>query len=447
MADTTNLTLPYLAAGQAQKHVTVNESLRRLDALVQLNVVSATTAAEPGAPSDGALYILPAGKSGAAWGAMANGALAYYRDGAWEEIAPKEGWRAYVRDTNLLAAYDGAAWAEVTPAALTTLIAQRDAGQLSGFRNRLINGGFLVNQRAPASNADDTYCFDRWCVLTESGAIAASQLTDPEAGAAYGLRLTQSQASAQRIGVCQIVEARHCKDLRDLGTTFAGHVRLSASANVRYAVLEWTGSADAVTSDIVHDWASGGYTAGGFFLSSNLNVLAVGQVACTANTWRALSAVNAAVGASANNIIVMVWTEGQVAQNVTLDLNRLQWEPGATATVFELRPDPLERLLCRRYYRVLNRGVFGRANSASVVFLGAQIEPPMRASAAATLLKTAVDIRVNGSGTVTSSGAALLDFGGDDSGFRSRLNGFSGLTAGDGVVVDSVAWLGLDAEL
>lgn len=45
MSDSTKLQLPYLAAAQSQKHVTVNESLRKLDAVVQLTVVSATTAA------------------------------------------------------------------------------------------------------------------------------------------------------------------------------------------------------------------------------------------------------------------------------------------------------------------------------------------------------------------------------------------------------------------
>ena len=54
MTTTANLALPLLEAGQAQKHVTVNEALARLDALVQLSVVSATTAAEPGAPAEGA---------------------------------------------------------------------------------------------------------------------------------------------------------------------------------------------------------------------------------------------------------------------------------------------------------------------------------------------------------------------------------------------------------
>ena len=66
MSDTSsNLTLPYLAPGQAQKHVTVNEAIRRLDAILQLSAVSATLASQPASPADGAVYVLPAGKSGA----------------------------------------------------------------------------------------------------------------------------------------------------------------------------------------------------------------------------------------------------------------------------------------------------------------------------------------------------------------------------------------------
>ncbi|MEZ5996618.1 MAG: DUF2793 domain-containing protein [Hyphomonadaceae bacterium] len=115
-----NLRLPYLASGQAQKHVTVNESLTRLDALVQLAVVSAATSAEPSAPADGQTYILPAGKTGANWGGMSNGALAYYRDGAWEEIAPRESWLAYVKDADRIYYCTGAAWADLGESTVLT---------------------------------------------------------------------------------------------------------------------------------------------------------------------------------------------------------------------------------------------------------------------------------------------------------------------------------------
>lgn len=110
MSNTSNLQLPYLAVGQAQKHVTVNQSLRRLDAILQLSVVSATTPAEPASPTDGDVYIVPAGKSGTHWSTFANWSLGYYRDGAWEPVAPREGWLAFAKDTGQLLVFAGGAW-------------------------------------------------------------------------------------------------------------------------------------------------------------------------------------------------------------------------------------------------------------------------------------------------------------------------------------------------
>ncbi|MGD9982086.1 MAG: DUF2793 domain-containing protein [Hyphomonadaceae bacterium] len=123
---TTNLHLPYLQSGQAQKHVTVNESLTLLDALVQLSAVSATTAEQPSTPADGAVYLLPPGKTGAAWGGMADGALAHHRAGAWSAIAPHEGFVCWVSDADKLLIYSGSAWLE-TGNALTRAIATLSA--------------------------------------------------------------------------------------------------------------------------------------------------------------------------------------------------------------------------------------------------------------------------------------------------------------------------------
>ena len=52
MSDTTtHLGLPYLLAAQAQKHVTHNEALRLLDAMVQLSVLDRTRTAPPASPT------------------------------------------------------------------------------------------------------------------------------------------------------------------------------------------------------------------------------------------------------------------------------------------------------------------------------------------------------------------------------------------------------------
>ncbi len=48
---TANLALPYLAAAQAQKHVTHNEALRALDAQVHLRLESLTALTPPAAPA------------------------------------------------------------------------------------------------------------------------------------------------------------------------------------------------------------------------------------------------------------------------------------------------------------------------------------------------------------------------------------------------------------
>lgn len=107
------LGLPFLLPQQSQKHVTINEAFRRLDALSQLSVVSQTVTAQPSAPVDGDCYVLPAGKTGEAWGGMAVGAIACRVDGAWVEMAPRLGWRAQVTSDNRQIVYTGSAWSEL----------------------------------------------------------------------------------------------------------------------------------------------------------------------------------------------------------------------------------------------------------------------------------------------------------------------------------------------
>ena len=102
--------LPFVIADQAQKHVTVNEGLRALDALVQLSVRSRVVAAQPGAPEEGEGYILPTGATGAAWEAMREGGVAVFQDGAWALFGPRTGMTAYIEDEAAHAVWDGAAW-------------------------------------------------------------------------------------------------------------------------------------------------------------------------------------------------------------------------------------------------------------------------------------------------------------------------------------------------
>ena len=102
--------LPYVAADQAQKHVTVNEGLRMLDALVGASARSANRADQPAAPAPGEAYILPAGASGDAWQGLAEHAYAVFQDGAWAAFAPSVGLTVFVEDEGRSRVWDGAAW-------------------------------------------------------------------------------------------------------------------------------------------------------------------------------------------------------------------------------------------------------------------------------------------------------------------------------------------------
>lgn len=134
------LGLAYIQPSQAQKHVTANESFRRLDALVQLSVKSATTAAQPAAPAEGDAYILPASPSGADWSAFGAASVAAIQDGAWIEIAPGEGWRAYVRDTAQCCVFDGAVWKNDA-----ALGAEATFSKLTVKRSGFLQNGFVAD--------------------------------------------------------------------------------------------------------------------------------------------------------------------------------------------------------------------------------------------------------------------------------------------------------------
>lgn len=108
---TARLNLPYLAAGQMQKHVTLNTALTRLDALLQTAVVSATTAVQPSAPFDGDLYILPQGADGGAWSGQPAGALMRFEAGGWSRVATEPGLIALVLDAGKLMVREADGWA------------------------------------------------------------------------------------------------------------------------------------------------------------------------------------------------------------------------------------------------------------------------------------------------------------------------------------------------
>ena len=110
MTDTTRLGLPLMDAAQAQKHVTHNEALIRLDALTHLSV-SARVDAPSGPNVEGARYLVSQSPSGVFAGHADQ--IACHQDGGWLYLTANVGWRVYVEDVFSLRVYDGGAWREI----------------------------------------------------------------------------------------------------------------------------------------------------------------------------------------------------------------------------------------------------------------------------------------------------------------------------------------------
>ena len=108
-----NLSLPYLMPAQAQKHVTHNEALQRLDILVQLRVQAFGATQPPTDPEEGTVFATGAGAAGD-WSGQED-MLAAYSNGGWEYFTPRDGWRATLVATGAQYVRTAGTWAAVAP--------------------------------------------------------------------------------------------------------------------------------------------------------------------------------------------------------------------------------------------------------------------------------------------------------------------------------------------
>jgi hypothetical protein len=108
MTDTARLALPLLEAAQAQKHVTMNEALARLDALTPARVEALARTDPPAAAEEGRLWGIGAG-AGGAWAGQ-EGRVALAVGGGWTFVDPWDGWRVWDAESGGCALWRGGAW-------------------------------------------------------------------------------------------------------------------------------------------------------------------------------------------------------------------------------------------------------------------------------------------------------------------------------------------------
>jgi hypothetical protein len=299
MSDTLNLVLPLLAASQAQKHVTHNEALVQLDALMHLSVLSRVITSPPGSPVDGARYLVPPAATGGFAGKA--GQIAWFDTGIWRFLPPKAGWIAYVAAENLLLGYDGGDWRplqQLTGAAALTVINP----------NLLANGDFLVNQRnfAGGTLAAGSYGPDRW--KASPGGCILSLSADGTA--------TLSSGSLEQVVETTYVAARLCGL-----PSFASQTL-------------WV-SSEALANDVS------------------------GQVIVGANSYA--FTLTAGAGRRSVSLTLAAADTGNVTLRLTAtaarSFRRLKLEVGAAVSAFVVPAPEAELRRCQRYYSLLDYAI------------------------------------------------------------------------------------------
>jgi hypothetical protein len=114
MSDSPNLGLPFIEAAQAQKHVTHNEAISILDAVVQASVSDVHAIAPPLAPANGARVIVGSSPAGAFAGREAQ--IASFDAGAWRFVSPQIGWLVWSEPDETLFVFTNDGWMKFTDA-------------------------------------------------------------------------------------------------------------------------------------------------------------------------------------------------------------------------------------------------------------------------------------------------------------------------------------------
>jgi len=327
---------------------------------------------------------------------------------------------------------------------------------LYGFKNRIINGAMVIDQRnagASVSGTTGVYTLDRWTVQNNSGSARFNvqqnvNSVTPPAGYKYYLGITStsaySVAATDILGIQQFIEGYNTADFAwgtasataitlsfwvrsSLTGTFGGSVVEGAAGSALYpftytisAANTWEQKTVTIAGPTIGTWNSTNGRSIQLLFSMGTGSSFTG----TAGSWTT-SSYYAPTGATS-----VVGTNG-----ATFYITGVQLEKGSTATSFDYRPYSAELSLCERYCRKMGDGLFGKAASSTTLVVQSPFNlQPMRATPTITSTDSSVKISDITSADFTSSagvtGGTMTQYGG-----RITISSFTGLSSGGMYIV------------
>ncbi|CAB4158643.1 hypothetical protein UFOVP713_15 [uncultured Caudovirales phage] len=297
-----------------------------------------------------------------------------------------------------------------------------------GFRNRIINGACVIDQRNAGAAVTQTtsvvYTVDRWsCYGSVASKFTVQRSTTAPAGFTNSLLVTSSSAytvgASEFFFIQQVIEGFNVADLgwgtanaqtvtlsfqvrSSLTGTFGGTI--SNGATNRVYPFTFTISAAntsetktiTIAGDTTGTWSTD--NSGGIVV--NFNMGAGASVSGTAGAWSG-STLRAPTGATS-----VVGTSG-----ATFYITGVQLEKGSTATSFDYRPFGTELQLCQRYFQIYvaagsqDTVSMGNAENTTRGYFLLSLPVSMRTAPACTLTATNFSMRGTTSFVACTSGS------------------------------------------
>jgi len=261
--------------------------------------------------------------------------------------------------------------------AISTIGTASISGLGYGFKNRLINGGMQISQRATSGTSGSTVptttatypALDRWYAYATGATVTVSQGTGT--GANKNTLSVAGAASVTAVGVGQRIEQLNSYDLAGSTATLSVYI-----SNSLLTTVTWTASY-ATSADT---WSAKTQIATGTF---------------TVSATRTQYTTNITIPAAATTGIEILFTVGaQISGTWVID--SVQLEAGTVATSFDYRPYGTELALCQRYYF--------RKNSSSTIDTIASLQAYTTTACYGKLADLPVQMRATPSASYSSIG-------------------------------------------
>jgi len=224
----------------------------------------------------------------------------------------------------------------------------------------LINGNFDIWQEATtvaAASASDgvTYVSDQWYNVQSTTAKwnFALESTIVPIGSTYSLKCSASDVNIQ-VGVIQPIEFVNATKYRGKTASISFQAITTAGKtidNLRCALVNWTGTADTLTRDIVGTWAGNGTNP---TLIANTTILNTPVNLPLTTSWKTFKIENILIPLTVNNLLLFIWTDDTtITSGDEFYVAQVQVNEGTIALPFYPKDYNTELTDCMRYYEPL----------------------------------------------------------------------------------------------